>query len=228
MKLKLSSLTFLLLISFSVKLFSQTPATEQKPDGEKIRKNSITLDITGLLHQLTNLTQNSTAFYSPYFLILHHQCKKRMLRLSLGGSNYGNITNPGDTVENTISYFNMAIALGIDCMHDLGKRFQIDYGIELGAQFMNNKSRYETTQNSFHENEISARTARLSPFLGIFWNVHPRIAIGTETSIYWSFINSETKTKTKSDQYEYNSKYDEMQFTSSFNYPIDLMVRIKF
>ena len=203
--------------------FSQSAGTNV-PSDEKVRRNSITLDVTGLLHQFTSVSGYTPFYNSPYFLVFHRQHKKNALRLSIGGTNNGMVSNPADSVENTTSNFSMALGVGLDRMRDIGKNFQLNYGVEAGFQYSDSKSRSEYSTSVFSELQVSTGAVILSPFLGLFWNLHPRFAIGTETCIRWSFSNSEFRSENQSME----STTDEMRFNSTFHLPVSLMARLKF
>jgi len=148
--------------------------------------HTIGLQANPLLRQILNLG-TTTATNNPYLLTYHLSHRNNWgLRVG-GGIQYQQIKNNDGVTSRNSGITNYAARLGVERLHDLGKGWQVGYGLDGILSDENNS----TTATSFTFDTITTVSKIRNTVYGggamvwLRYSFNSHIQIGTESSVYF-------------------------------------------
>ncbi|HLP52344.1 MAG TPA: hypothetical protein VK154_15755 [Chitinophagales bacterium] len=210
----LACFLFASLVSFAT-ADSVNVATKARP------QHQVFANTTFFLKQLINLS-NQTIAISPY--IVGYKCffnKSHGLRLAVGGS-FSKKTEFPDTVVVRITKNNaLDYRVGYEFRHLFGKKWYLQTGVDLVGRYGLSSTKANTTFDIVSTGNTSNSIGG-GPFLGIQFNVTPRIALFTETAFYYSYAWNKRKVQSASFPQQNVDRKTDTEYKGEFILPTSL------
>lgn len=171
-------------------LISSYTFSQDLPDLKKYSKD-IGFNTSVLLNGIINSSG------SPFDLMLKKQ-RTSNTATRFGMSLYADINTNTSTGSNSYYQYNnyrMSISVGKEKQNQLSKRWIFYYGGDLAPFYQFNKRRYYNSNKLQDENGDTEIGLRVSPFLGIRFQINERLYLGTEALLRLSYSFKEASWK---------------------------------
>jgi hypothetical protein len=179
-------------------------AVAQDTIKKKQYNNEFGFDATPFIKQFLNFSQTQfPEYYTPtYYLTYRRFFANGDIRAAIGASFANNESLPSNSNADTVvlndKTYSISARVGWEWFDNLGKRWQVFYGIDFLADYQYNKgddNEWETTNTGntyFVGVESTTQIFGLAPILGIRLKLTKRLSLLTETSysLNWEQDNS--------------------------------------
>jgi hypothetical protein len=168
----------------SIELYGQS---ESKPQ----IKDDISINITSILGNLLSLNDNSSG--SPYGLSYRHFYKTTALRVSVNGS-YNKSTDRDEFFNEIDSkLLDLNVRLGYEYITELSAKTSFMYGLDLVSSYNSEVSQIFSFNSGFlFEQKDTELLYGLGPAIRFQYKINDRVALMTESSLYFMLGNNKT------------------------------------
>lgn len=191
-------------------------------------RHEITLDVTGLVPYFNadSWTGNYGPNY-PYYLNYRYHLTGCAIRYGVGVYG-GSSSNEGDGIQDhsTASVI-VQQRLGVERWNALAPRWALGGGIDLVHRYEEVRSKWEFTDGSTDDRTDIGSGRGGGLVLGLRFKLIERLWLGTET--HWYLMATTTRhDKTFSSDPTYDEHYTERSLRSEFQYPVNVLVTVRF
>lgn len=181
-----------LLLPLTALLSSALCAQSLPPLDSMIRKNEVSLDVTGFIRQFVPNGQDPLfqSYYAPTYLIAYKRAwGKGALRAGLGaGYALDSDTGGYNSHTNFTDYdWTVDLRLGREWRCAVGKRWTGYAGMDLLGGMGRSVSHNMGTQFGTPNVIMKRFAVGAGPLLGIQYHLGPRLSLYTEASLYWFY-----------------------------------------
>jgi hypothetical protein len=151
---------------------------------------------TAFFNQFINLNlsgktdSNAVSPETPYYLMAKFRVKKGAIRIGLGASMNVEKTSNGKTADSkTLSSNDYQLRVGYEKQKNVGKRFDLYYGIDLLAGI---NDKVLSSNSGFDFVTLTNRTwvYGIAPVAGLRFRLFSNVALSTETAIRYRYSSS--------------------------------------
>ena len=174
-----------------------TISAQDSTKKSKIYRNEFGVDATGFIKQFLNFNQGQFGgnYYMPtYYLTYRRHFKCGNIRFAIGGDFTNEDLQPAfeqDSNKYHRSSYSFDARIGWEFFSNLGKRWQVFYGIDFKPtySYYKNDAPY---WNGGYANGTESKTEiyGIAPLLGFRFKLNDRISLTTETSYSINFATS--------------------------------------
>ena len=172
-------------------VFSFTTSYAQITDSAqtiKPHRNELGVDITGFIKLIAGIGNTLDNYTPNYYLTYRHYFKKSNLRMGLGV--FGTYSDESIPAGNgTYNYrqvhraFSVDFRIGYEWYTNLGKRWQIYYGLDLRPSFLYERIEGSGAGGSTEIQDFYAQIYGIAPVLGARFKITERFTIIAESNI---------------------------------------------
>ncbi|MCW3105079.1 MAG: hypothetical protein JWO09_3519 [Bacteroidetes bacterium] len=219
--MKKTAIAFIVCMT-SVSAFAQTV---QADTAKKEFRNIIAINATSLLRQvLPGMTPLPSS--SPNLISYRRIFKSNALRIGLGGNVVSDDQSLTDSTGTTHGNYNAGIRVGYEHYCYLAKKWMWYFGADLTVgHSVNNTTNYNAIAT--YKSSQTTNSYGISPFLGVTFNINPRLSIATEANLSIAYVQIKFKESSGPDPvYERHSGTN--RILGQFSEPEFISVRLKF
>jgi hypothetical protein len=184
---------------------------------EKNMNHYVGLQVNQLIRNILSFGGTSTPVTNPYLLVYSANSKTSGVGFTTGLGLSSIQTKTTDNFLTTTSKVSdFSFRFGLDVKKYLSHQWLLNYGWDLLAEGNKSTTTSESVGGSSNNPSITTTTSRTGtgPRVGLNFQFHERLIVGTEASYYFKWIDQKTKVKnTGAPDNNTDSKLQQFQFT---------------